>query len=155
MCGITGIMQFGNARVEPETLRRMCAAMAHRGPDDEGIYTDGAVGLGMRRLSIVDLATGQQPLSNEDGSVWIVFNGEIYNHAALREKLQARGHHYRTQSDTESIVHAYEEYGPGCVDNALRIALSTPTRSTALDAWSICAACSHLPSGTPAASASS
>ncbi len=116
MCGITGVMQFrGGARVEPETLRQMCAAMVHRGPDDEGIYTDGSVGIGMRRLSIVDLATGHQPLSNEDGTVWIVFNGEIYNHAALREQLQARGHQYRTHSDTETIIHLYEEYGPDCV----------------------------------------
>jgi asparagine synthase (glutamine-hydrolysing) len=118
MCGITGIMQFKDgARVEPETLRQMCAAMVHRGPDDEGIYTAGSVGLGMRRLSIVDLATGHQPLSNEDGTVWIVFNGEIYNHAALREKLQSLGHQYRTQSDTETIVHLYEEYGPDCVQH--------------------------------------
>ena len=116
MCGITGIMYFRNAaRVEAETLRKMCAAMVHRGPDDEGIYIDGAVGIGMRRLSIVDLATGHQPLSNEDGNVWIVFNGEIYNHAELREKLQARGHHYRTNSDTETIIHLYEEYGTECV----------------------------------------
>ena len=117
MCGITGVMQFGGARVEPETLRRMCAAMVHRGPDDEGIYTSGPVGIGMRRLSIVDLATGHQPLSNEDGTIWIVFNGEIYNHAALREKLQSLGHQYRTHSDTETIVHLYEEYGPDCVQH--------------------------------------
>jgi len=117
MCGITGVMQFKGARVEPETLRQMCAAMVHRGPDDEGIYTTGAIGIGMRRLSIVDLATGHQPLSNEDGTVWIVFNGEIYNHAALREKLQALGHRYSTQSDTETIVHLYEEYGADCVQH--------------------------------------
>ena len=118
MCGITGVMKFRDGeRVEPEALRRMCAAMVHRGPDDEGIYTDGSVGIGMRRLSIVDLATGHQPLSNEDGTVWIVFNGEIYNHAALREQLQARGHHYRTHSDTETIIHLYEEYGPECVQH--------------------------------------
>jgi asparagine synthase (glutamine-hydrolysing) len=117
MCGITGIMQFDNARVEPDVLRQMCAAMVHRGPDDEGIYTAGPVGIGMRRLSIVDLATGHQPLSNEDGTVWIVFNGEIYNHAELREKLQSRGHQYRTHSDTETIVHLYEEYGTDCVQH--------------------------------------
>src|ERR1700733_9390500 len=117
MCGITGIMQFGGGRVEPETLRRMCAAIVHRGPDDEGIYTDGAVGIGMRRLSIVDLATGHQPLSNEDGTVWIVFNGEIYNHSELRPQLEARGHVYRTHSDTETIVHLYEEYGRDCVQH--------------------------------------
>src|SRR6202167_4613585 len=117
MCGITGVMQFGGGRGEPETLRRMCGAMIHRGPDDEGIYTDGSVGIGMRRLSIVDLATGHQPLSNEDGTVWIVFNGEIYNHAVLREKLQSLGHQYRTHSDTETIVHLYEQYGPDCVQH--------------------------------------
>ena len=116
MCGITGMMQFRNgARVDAATLRNMCAAMTHRGPDDEGIYIDGAVGIGMRRLSIVDLATGHQPLSNEDGSIWIVFNGEIYNHASLREPLQAKGHQYKTHSDTETIIHLYEEYGPDCV----------------------------------------
>ena len=117
MCGITGIMQFGGARVEPGILRQMCAAMVHRGPDDEGIYTAGSIGIGMRRLSIVDLATGHQPLSNEDGTVWIVFNGEIYNHSILREKLRTLGHQYRTQSDTETIVHLYEEYGTDCVQH--------------------------------------
>jgi asparagine synthase (glutamine-hydrolysing) len=118
MCGITGIMQFGNdTRVEPATLRRMCAAMVHRGPDDEGIYTAGSIGIGMRRLSIVDLATGHQPLSNEDATAWIVFNGEIYNHAALREKLQSLGHRYSTNSDTETIIHLYEEYGSDCVQH--------------------------------------
>lgn len=91
--------------------------MVHRGPDDEGIYIDGAVGIGMRRLSIVDLATGHQPLSNEDGNVWIVFNGEIYNHALLREPLQVKGHRYRTHSDTETIIHLYEEYGADCVQH--------------------------------------
>ena len=118
MCGITGIMQFGNdTRVEPATLRRMCAAMVRRGPDDEGIYTAGSIGIGMRRLSIVDLATGHQPLSNEDATAWIVFNGEIYNHAALREKLQSLGHRYSTNSDTETIIHLYEEYGSDCVQH--------------------------------------
>ena len=91
--------------------------MIHRGPDDDGIFTSGSVGIGMRRLSIIDLATGHQPLSNEDGTAWIVFNGEIYNHAALREKLQTLGHRYSTNSDTETIVHLYEEYGPDCVQH--------------------------------------
>jgi asparagine synthase (glutamine-hydrolysing) len=95
----------------------MCAAMIHRGPDDEGIYSQGPIGLGVRRLSIIDLATGHQPISNEDGTLWIVFNGEIYNHLALRERLIARGHRYRTTSDTETIVHLYEEYGRNCVDH--------------------------------------
>ncbi len=118
MCGITGVMKFrSGARVEPATLRQMCGAMVHRGPDDEGIYVDGAVGIGMRRLSIVDLATGHQPLSNEDETVWIVFNGEIYNHSLLRPGLEAKGHRYRTHSDTETIIHLYEEYGPDCVQH--------------------------------------
>ncbi len=118
MCGIAGMMKFGDAsEVEASALHRMCAAMVHRGPDDEGIYTDGAVGIGMRRLSIVDLATGHQPLSNEDGSAWIVFNGEIYNHASLRPGLEKRGHQYRTQSDTETILHLYEQYGRDCVQH--------------------------------------
>jgi asparagine synthase (glutamine-hydrolysing) len=116
MCGIAGIMKFrSGVRAETTVLRQMCAAMVHRGPDDEGVYVDGPVGIAMRRLSIVDLATGHQPLSNEDGTVWIVFNGEIYNHATLRKDLEAKGHHYRTNSDTETIVHAYEEYGHNCV----------------------------------------
>ncbi|MGA7338447.1 MAG: asparagine synthetase B, partial [Candidatus Sulfotelmatobacter sp.] len=116
MCGITGVLKLGEGgQVDPGLLRRMCAAMIHRGPDDEGIYTDGCLGLGMRRLSIIDLKTGHQPISNEDGKVWIVFNGEIYNHVALREQLIALGHRFRTDSDTEAIVHLYEEYGHDCV----------------------------------------
>jgi asparagine synthase (glutamine-hydrolysing) len=95
----------------------MCRIMAHRGPDDDGFYSDGPAGIGMRRLSIVDLATGHQPISNEDGSLTIVFNGEIYNHLSLREQLVARGHAYRTHSDTETIIHLYEEYGRDCVQH--------------------------------------
>ena len=115
MCGIAGILEFGkNVHVDSGVLRRMCDVMAYRGPDDDGFFTQGNIGLGMRRLSIVDLATGHQPISNEDGSIWIVFNGEIYNHRALREHLITRGHRYRTQSDTETIVHLYEEYGKDC-----------------------------------------
>src|SRR5882757_758890 len=118
MCGIAGILEFGrDARGDSGALRNMCQIMAHRGPDDDGFYTDGPAGIGMRRLSIVDLATGHQPISNEDGSLWIVFNGEIYNHLSLRERLIARGHAYRTHSDTETIVHLYEEYGRDCVQH--------------------------------------
>ncbi len=118
MCGIAGIFEFGqDAHVDPGVLRRMCDVIAHRGPDDDGFFTQGRIGLGMRRLSIVDLSTGHQPISNEDGSIWIVFNGEIYNHRALREQLVSRGHCYRTQSDTETIVHLYEEYGKDCVQH--------------------------------------
>lgn len=116
MCGIAGCVQFSkDARVEASILRRMCDVMVHRGPDDEGVFAEGPVGLGARRLSIIDLATGHQPISNEDGTVWIVFNGEIYNHAELRTKLQACGHRFASLSDTEAIVHAYEEYGRDCV----------------------------------------
>jgi asparagine synthase (glutamine-hydrolysing) len=118
MCGIAGVVEFNrHAEVDPQVLRRMCAAMAHRGPDDEGIHIEGGVGIAMRRLSIIDVAAGHQPLSNEDGTIWIVFNGEIYNHAALREQLQSRGHRYRTHCDTETIVHLYEEYGRECVQH--------------------------------------
>ncbi|MGA2423807.1 MAG: asparagine synthase (glutamine-hydrolyzing) [Terriglobales bacterium] len=118
MCGIAGILEFGkDAPVDSSALRRMCDVIAHRGPDDDGFFTRGSIGLGMRRLSIVDLATGHQPISNEDESAWIVFNGEIYNHRALRDHLMSRGHRYRTQSDTETIVHLYEEYGKDCVQH--------------------------------------
>ncbi len=118
MCGIAGIFEFGrDARANATALREMCAVITHRGPDDEGFYTDGAAGIGMRRLSIVDVAGGHQPISNEDGTLYIVFNGEIYNHLALREQLIARGHRYSTHSDTETIVHLYEEYGADCVQH--------------------------------------
>ena len=116
MCGIAGVIEFSKAgHVDGAALRRMCDVMAHRGPDDDGTLIRGPVGLGMRRLSIIDVATGHQPISNEDGTIWIVFNGEIYNHAELREQLIARGHSYRTHSDTETIIHLYEEYGRECV----------------------------------------
>jgi asparagine synthase (glutamine-hydrolysing) len=118
MCGIAGILEFGrDARASATALREMCRVMTHRGPDDEGHYIDGCLGICMRRLSIVDLETGHQPISNEDGSLWIVFNGEIYNHLALREQLIARGHSYSTHSDTETIVHLFEEYGADCVQH--------------------------------------
>ncbi len=95
----------------------MTAALAHRGPDGDGFFDDGPVAMGHRRLAIIDVARGQQPLGNEDGSCWIVFNGEVYNHRALRPRLEDRGHRYRTDSDTETIVHAYEEFGPACVEH--------------------------------------
>ena len=97
----------------------MCDQIRHRGPDDEGFYVEGPVGLGMRRLSIIDLSGGHQPISNEDGAVWVVFNGEIYNYQALRQDLMSRGHRFRTDSDTETLVHLYEEFGAGFV-NRLR-----------------------------------
>ena len=118
MCGIAGILLFsGEKKADPAALHSMCGVIKHRGPDDEGFYSDGPVGLGMRRLSIVDLNTGHQPISNEDQTVWIVFNGEIYNHLELRQQLVASGHRYSTQSDTETIVHLYEEYGADCVSH--------------------------------------
>ena len=117
MCGITGVVYHDQkTAVEATELKRMCDAMRHRGPDDEGFYVEGNVGLGMRRLSVIDLSTGQQPISNEDGSIWIVFNGEIYNFAQLRTELEGRGHEFSTSTDTEVIVHAYEDYGPRCVE---------------------------------------
>src|SRR6202167_1968061 len=118
MCGIAGILEFGrDARASAGALREMCRVITHRGPDDEGFYIDGPLGIGMRRLSIVDVAGGHQPISNEDGTLWIVFNGEIYNHLALREQLIARGHHYSTHSDTETVIHLFEEYGADCVQH--------------------------------------
>src|SRR5579872_2105315 len=115
MCGINGIFYFDAARrAEPEAVHSMRAALHHRGPDDNGIHLDGHVGLGFNRLSIIDLSGGHQPMCNEDGTVWIVFNGEIYNFVELREELLARGHRFQTRSDTETIVHAWEEYGEGC-----------------------------------------
>ena len=91
--------------------------IAHRGPDDAGVYVDDRAALGHRRLSIVDLAAGHQPLANEDQTVWIIFNGEIYNHRQVREQLESAGHHYATRSDTETIVHAYEQWGDSAVEH--------------------------------------
>src|SRR5262249_16391531 len=116
MCGIAGIFSFGEAPIEQEELKRMCSAIAHRGPDDEGFYLGARVGLGMRRLSIIDLATGHQPVRNEDGSVWVGFNGGIYNFMDLRRDLEGRGHRFYTSTDTEVIAHPYEEYGARCVE---------------------------------------
>lgn len=101
--------------IDAETVHRMCQTIVHRGPDDEGIYAEGAVGLGMRRLSIIDLSGGHQPIHNEDRTVWVVFNGEIYNFPELRQELESRGHRFYTHSDTEVIVHLYEEMGAECV----------------------------------------
>src|SRR5262249_33990396 len=116
MCGIFGSVNLANRAVDPVPLRRLGAAMTHRGPDDEGLYANGCAALGQRRLSIIDLASGKQPMSNEDGTVWVTFNGEIYNFQELRRRLEALGHRFATQSDTEVIVHAYEQFGERCVD---------------------------------------
>jgi asparagine synthase (glutamine-hydrolysing) len=117
MCGICGKLMFDAAgSVSPALVKSMADTISHRGPDDEGFYVSGQIGLGFRRLSIIDLAGGHQPLSNEDDTLWIVFNGEIYNYRALREELVAKGHTFKTKSDTEVIVHLYEEYGEECVE---------------------------------------
>jgi hypothetical protein len=135
MCGIVGFAFRDRQRpADPATVRRMCDAIRHRGPDDEGVHVDGPVGLGMRRLSIIDLSGGHQPVFNEDGSVAIVFNGEIYNYRELREGLIARGHVMRTHSDTETIVHSTRRWA------------SAASRSSA--------GCSASPSGTPSAARS-
>jgi len=117
MCGICGIYNFGTlAPVDRVSLKRATDAMVHRGPDDEGFYVSSEVGLGNRRLSIIDLPGGHQPLSNEDQTVWITFNGEIYNYRDLRPQLEARGHRFQTSTDTEAIIHLYEDYGTACLD---------------------------------------
>src|SRR5215470_18087015 len=119
MCGISGIFAlegnlFPDAR---SSLVAMNDALAHRGPDGEGFYEDGRAVLGHRRLAIIDRAGGHQPMANEDESCWIVFNGEVYNHRALRPLLESKGHRFRTRSDTETILHAYEEFGTACVEH--------------------------------------
>ena len=112
MCGIAGKLFFdSHKKVRQEEIQRMLNTLVHRGPDDEGIYLNGCIGLGHRRLSIIDLDSGKQPISNEDGTIWTVFNGEIYNYVELREFLVARGHRFSTETDTEVIVHLYEEQG--------------------------------------------
>jgi len=109
-------MLDGQATVSPALVKAMADTIHHRGPDDEGYYVSGSIGLGFRRLSIIDLKSGHQPLSNEDDSIWIVFNGEIYNYRELRTLLLDKGHVFKTQTDTEVIVHLYEEFGPGCLE---------------------------------------
>src|SRR5438128_1331320 len=112
MCGICGQFNFvRNEPVEPEAIRRMTQTMVHRGPDDEGYFISGPLGLGFRRLSIIDLAGGHQPMSDAEETVWVILNGEIYNFKELRAELEQRGHHFRTNSDTEVIVHGYKEWG--------------------------------------------
>jgi asparagine synthase (glutamine-hydrolysing) len=116
MCGICGVYNIRSREpASRELIERMTHLISHRGPDDSGVYLDGDIGLGFARLSIIDLSGGHQPMSNETGDIWIVFNGEIWNYKALRKELIEKGHHFRTTSDTETIVHAYEEYGVDCV----------------------------------------
>jgi asparagine synthase (glutamine-hydrolysing) len=116
MCGIAGLFSLSGKPVFEAEIQSMCDAMPHRGPDDDGYYTAPGLALGMRRLSIIDLGGGHQPVHNEDGSVWVVFNGEIYNFENLRRLLERQGHRFYTESDTEVIVHLYEQYGESCVD---------------------------------------
>src|SRR5215469_10847537 len=112
MCGIVGLIhRDGQTPVTDETISAMCAAIVHRGPDDQGALCAGPMGMGMRRLSIIDLAGGHQPIFNEDNSIAVVFNGEIYNYPELKRELVSAGHAFRTHSDTEVLVHGYEEWG--------------------------------------------
>ena len=114
MCGIVGIVRNDGKSIDEELLARMNNAIRHRGPDDDGFYVNGSVGLAMRRLAIIDLKGGAQPIHNQDRTSWIVFNGEIYNYLELREKLEKLGHTFYTNSDTEAIVHAYDQFGADC-----------------------------------------
>jgi asparagine synthase (glutamine-hydrolysing) len=116
MCGIAGLFSLHGKPVLEDEVQTMCDAMVHRGPNDDGYYTAPGIGLGMRRLSIIDIDGGHQPVHNEDGSVWVVFNGEIYNFKTLRSTLERQGHRFYTETDTEVIVHLYEQYGESCVD---------------------------------------
>jgi len=116
MCGIAGLLRWDGEPVTEDQIRGMCQMMVHRGPDEEGVFLGRDIALGMRRLSIIDPAGGQQPICNEDRTIWVVFNGEIYNYRELRADLVRRGHRFSTDSDTETIVHLYEELGPRLVD---------------------------------------
>src|SRR5574338_503753 len=115
MCGICGISHSDRRRPERGVLEKMNAALAHRGPDSDGFHLDAGIGLAMRRLAIIDVSGGDQPISNEDGSVWIIFNGECYNYPDMRAELERRGHHLATATDTECIVHFYEDEGDACI----------------------------------------
>src|ERR1700712_5474077 len=117
MCGIVGFAGKGVKTSDRGILEKMNAAIVHRGPDDDGFFIDERVALGMRRLAIIDLAGGKQPIHNADRTKWIVFNGEIYNYRELREGLIARGHKLYTHSDTEAIIHLYDEYGVDCLQH--------------------------------------
>ncbi len=116
MCGIVGkLFLDGQQPVDRDLVDRMLAVIVHRGPDGQGKYFSGPVGLGHRRLAIIDLSTGDQPMTNENRTIWLVYNGEIYNFQELREELIRKGHVFRSTSDTEVIIHLYEEYGTECV----------------------------------------
>jgi asparagine synthase (glutamine-hydrolysing) len=114
MCGICGQVKIASDEpVDQEVIRRMARTMFHRGPDDEGYFFDRSLGFGFRRLSIIDLAGGHQPMSDAEESVWLVFNGEIYNYRELRAELEGHGHKFRTNSDSEVIIHGYKQWGTG------------------------------------------
>ena len=133
MCGICGLVGVTEPELTADIVCQMMGRMRHRGPDDEGLFVDDSVALGMRRLSIIDLEGGHQPVFNEDESLAVVFNGEIYNFRELRHTLESRGHAFRTASDTEVIVHAYEEWGEDCVDHLegmFAFALAETSKST-------------------------
>lgn len=115
MCGIAGMLRFDGRDADPRLVERMVAAIRHRGPDGAGVHADGPAGLGHARLSIIDLEGGAQPMSTQDGSLWITFNGEIFNYIELREELIRKGHRFATRSDTEVILHLYREEGEECV----------------------------------------
>ncbi len=117
MCGIVGKYNLNQESVSPELIKRMCDKLIHRGPDDSGIYVDGNVGLGHRRLSIIDLSeSGHQPMSSQDKSIWITFNGEIYNFQELRKDLISKGYSFKSHTDTEVIIYLYQEYKEKCLD---------------------------------------
>jgi len=116
MCGIYGVLELSGAPADPKLLTSMANRTVHRGPDDEGRHVDGPVAIGMRRLSIIDLAGGHQPLCNEDQTLWLVANGEIYNYLELRDELIAAGHRFRTESDCETLLHLYEMHGNAFLD---------------------------------------
>ncbi len=117
MCGICGISYSDNQTPEKSLLQKMTQAIVHRGPDSDGFYTSAGIGLGMRRLAIIDVAGGDQPIPNEDESLWIIFNGELHNFPELYTDLVKRGHEFRTRTDSECILHLYEEYGDECVQH--------------------------------------
>ncbi len=125
MCGIVGLLNFDGAPVDKDIVLKMCASLVHRGPDDEGVYIADGIGLGHRRLSVIDLVSGHQPLGNKDKTIWITYNGEIYNYVELRKQLIGLGHQFATESDTEVIVHAYEQFGDEC-PNTLEVCLPLP-----------------------------
>ena len=117
MCGIAGLVNWSGDPFDRQVLQRMIDIIRHRGPDAAGVFVDGPVGLAHARLSIIDLESGQQPMTNEDGTLRITFNGEIFNYVELRRELEERGHRFATKSDTEVILHAYEEKGERCVED--------------------------------------